>query len=80
MFNEPVLFFRIMYVEDNGEKKTEFTSTDHRKLTIVHTLNSSFLYKNLFQSKWAGEWNTFNVGGLLFLDNKNLKLENINGI
>ena len=53
IFNEPVLFMRVMYIEDNGSKTPNLTSTDGRKLKIVQLLDDSSLYGNNFQGQWA---------------------------
>ena len=53
IFNEPVLFMRVMYVNDNGGKKPNLVSTDGRHLSIVHLLDDRVAYTSFFQSVWA---------------------------
>lgn len=53
MFNEPVLFFRLMYVEDDGGKVPNLVSTDGRQLTVVHMQNDAYLYNMFAQASWC---------------------------
>ena len=53
IFNEPVLFLRVMYVNDTGGKTPNLVSTDGRHLTIVHMLDDRIAYQSFQQSIWA---------------------------
>ena len=53
LFNEPVLFLRVMYVNDNGGKTPNLVSTDGRRLTIVHMLDHEESYNAFHQSQWS---------------------------
>jgi hypothetical protein len=53
IFNEPVLFMRVMWVEDNNNNVPNLVSTDGRKLTIVHMQNDDNLYRPLTQCVWV---------------------------
>ena len=45
MWNEPVLIVRLMKVKDNGGNVPNLTSTDGRKLRVVHLRDSEAIYK-----------------------------------
>ena len=53
IFNEPVLFLRVMFVEDNGGKTPNLVSTDGRRLHIVHMQDEQKFYAEMHQSTWA---------------------------
>ena len=53
IFNEPVLFMRVMYIEDNGSKTPNLISTDGRKLKIVQLMDDKSLYELNLQGQWA---------------------------
>ena len=53
IFNEPVLFMQVMYVNDNGGKTPNLVSTDGRRLTIVHMQDNKASYSGFHQTMWA---------------------------
>ena len=81
MFNESVWFVRIMKVEDNGgtSKKPNLTSTDGRKLTVVHMQDDAWLYNSTFQGIWCVPWEVIIDSDLFFLDNRVHKLPLVDG-
>ena len=81
MFNETVLFFRVMYVDDPGTSKTPpLVSKDGRKLTIVHLLDDKSAYTGVMQTCWAWSYQTYSKQeGLVTMDNEPYKLPEIQG-
>ena len=72
IFNEPVLFLRLMYVEDNGGKTPNLVSTDGRRLHIVHMQDDDYFYASYFQGQWATRIHAFvNLSKSFWLDNEN---------
>ena len=53
IFNEPVLFLRVMYVNDDGGKTPNLVSTDGRRLYVVHMLDHKKSYEMFNQAQWA---------------------------
>lgn len=53
MYNEPVLFLRTMWIEDDGGKVPNLVSTDGRRLSVVHMQNDAFLYGGNSQAMWV---------------------------
>ena len=53
IFNEPVLFMRIMYVADSGNRIPDLVSTDGHQLKVVHMQNDQAFYINMIQALWA---------------------------
>ena len=53
MFNEPVLFLRVMKVDDKIGPYANLYSQDNRHLSIVHMLNLELLYKGRTQVQWV---------------------------
>ena len=76
IFNEPVLFLRVMYVEDPGGKMPNLTATDGTKLKIVHMQDNKNLYLGFVQMYW-GSIMYLNINGkpTLWLDNELYKIE-----
>ena len=68
MYNEPVIFVRLMKVEDLGGKTPALMSKDGRKLTIVHLQNDKYLYSMFIQGAWAQHCNTHRENGY-YIDN-----------
>ena len=56
MFNEPVLFVRVMYVDDNGGNKPNLVSQDGRKLKVVHLQGYEEIYSGDKQATWSGTY------------------------
>jgi hypothetical protein len=52
MFNEPILFMRVMKVTDNGGLRANLTSQDGRKLTVVKLSDAAYLYQNMVNALW----------------------------
>lgn len=53
MFNEPVLFLRVMYVDDPGGKMPNLVSQDGRKLRVVHMQGNEEIYLGNKQGLWS---------------------------
>jgi hypothetical protein len=53
MFNEPVLFLRVMKVDDKIGPYANLYSQDNRHLSIVHMLNLKVLYQGRTQAQWV---------------------------
>ena len=76
IFNEPVLFLRLMYVEDKvvkgNDKTPNLVSTEGRKLKIVHLQNNHNYYIQYFPSYWARTvWSNCQPGSVSYwLDNE----------
>lgn len=70
IFNEPVIFARVMYVEDNGGKKPNLVSKDGRKLKVVHMQDDGTLYRGSKQASWALQ---YSVAGPSFYTLDNVK-------
>ena len=74
MFNEPVLFLRVMTVKDAGGNKATLVSEDGRRLTVVHLMDNAKMYESKFNY-------TLNQGlkniqdDLTFLDNEVYKID-----
>ena len=50
MYNEPILFLRVMKVEDKGGNKPNLKSTDGRDLSIVHMQDDASYYRSFVQN------------------------------
>ena len=70
LLNEPVLFLRIMYVEDNGGKTPNLVSRDGRRLSIVHLQDDKVLYDSFRQCIWGTNYCTNVIQNLYTLDNQ----------
>ncbi len=71
IFNEPVLFVRVMYVEDNGGKVPNNMSVDGKPLTIVHMLDDQFSYMLGYQGRWARDVYEYSNGNVyMWVDNQ----------
>ena len=53
MYNEPVLFVRVMTVKDKGGNRATLESEDGRKLTVVHLQDAVEIYKGMVNSTEA---------------------------
>ena len=53
MYNEPVLFVRVMTVKDKGGNRATLESEDGRKLTVVHLQDAVEMYKGMVNSTEA---------------------------
>ena len=69
IFNEPVMFLRMMKVTDNGGHSPNLTSQDGRHLTVVHLQNDRILYSSAVQGSWSLQYNEFERNNSFFLDN-----------
>ena len=80
MYNEPVLFLRVMKVKDMGGEsmKPNLVSEDGRQLTVVHMLDDAKLYNSSFQSFWAPAYCN-NCSWQFYLDNQLHKIAPIAG-
>ena len=59
MFNEPVLFLRVMTVKDAGGNKATLVSEDGRRLKVVHLQDNAALYRGMFNWSEAFNYSTF---------------------
>jgi hypothetical protein len=79
MYNEPILFLRVMKVEDKGGKIPNLTSTDHKKLEIVHLQDDASLYRGMFQNmQWVSGYSNVR-NDCFYLDDELHKLPAIAG-
>ena len=56
LWNEPVLFMRFMTVSDKGHREVNLTSTDGKRLKVVHLQGYEEVYKGGNQHTWAGPY------------------------
>ena len=69
MFNEPVLFLRVMTVKDAGGNKATLVSEDGRRLTVVHLMDNANMYDTKFNYTLNQGLRTIR-NDLIFLDNE----------
>ena len=74
MFNEPVLFLRVMTVKDAGGNKATLVSEDGRRLTVVHLMDNAKMYDSKFNYSVSNGLKTIQ-DGLTFLDNEVYKID-----
>ena len=79
MYNEPILFLRVMKVIDRGGNIPNLVSTDGRKLSIVHLQNDYNLYENQAQSQWVYAYQGMRKG-IFTIDNEVFTLPIIPGM
>ena len=59
MYNEPLLFVRVMTVKDKGGNRATLESEDGHKLTVVHLQDNAALYRGMFNWSEAFNYSTF---------------------
>ena len=68
MYNEPVLFVRVMTVKDAGGNKATLESEDGRKLTVVHLQDDLTWYKGM--NSFVEALGAINLMKFTYLDNE----------
>ena len=68
MYNEPVLFVRVMTVKDAGGNKATLESEDGRKLTVVHLQDDLAWYKGM--NSFVEALGAINLMKFTYLDNE----------
>ena len=68
MYNEPVLFVRVMTVKDKGGNKATLESEDGRKLTVVHLQDDLTWYKGM--NSFVEALGSINLMKFTVLDNE----------
>ena len=77
MYNEPVLFLRVMKVTDMGGKTPCLTSNDHKELTVVHMQNNKYYYDAVNMTWLTG----YTIGRKNFIiDNEPFNVPTIPGL
>jgi hypothetical protein len=79
IFNEPVLNFFVMRIEDNGGLKPNLVSDTKTQYEIVHLSNNYSIYNGCLHSSWASNY-TVDSQNLFFLDNEPYKVKQLPGI
>ena len=74
MFNEPVLFLRVMTVKDAGGNKATLVSEDGRRLKVVHLQDNEFMYQGKFNFTLYQALVAIQMD-LTFLDNQVYKMD-----
>ena len=76
--DEPVLFFHVMKVTDKGGTYPNLTSQAGTRLSVVHLQNDPVLYRQNFQSVYAGNYSV-DSQTLFYLNNQLYKAKQIPG-
>ena len=73
MYNEPVLFVRVMTVKDAGGNKATLESEDGRKLTVVHLQDDLTWYKGM--NNFVEALGSINLMKFTDLDNEHYTID-----
>ena len=77
VFNEPVLFLRVMKVNDEGGPDPNLTSKDGRHLTVVHLRNDPLMYSKAQHASWFTSYVAYQK--LITVDNQQVDIPYIPG-
>ena len=69
IFNEPVIYMRVIKITDNGGKRPNLVAQDGTKLKVVHLQNDAVAYQARLQSLWALNFSV-DMNDAFFVDNK----------
>ena len=73
MYNEPLLFVRVMTVKDKGGNRATLESEDGHKLTVVHLQDNAAFYRGMFN--WSEAFNYSTFIQFIDLDNEHYNMD-----